>query len=491
MSQKSKFLILNPSPEDLDKVLTKSNLQYTKNGPFEATILLGDVLPSGSNLPKVQLEGSTYFCEGKNGVSENISISTDSLISVDKNLTFMKSAVNVLRLTSGLVVMMVSGNPSIPKEELINQVKEVKVKVDILVTYEWPKTIAYIEQLTLVGSEVIDQVIKLVKPRYHFAVGNITGKFFELEPFAWDSGEITRFISLGQEGTGSKWFYAFSLGLIQEDVLKLRENPFTIQTKKRELEIVEDKAETKKVKVVSPESCFFCLGNPKIEHHMIVSIGANAYLTIAKGPLTRSNRNLYFSGHGILIPIEHIPTIRSKGDIQDNPIYKEIIKYQQSLVSAFFEQKPSYRLVFWEVSRSTNVHLNIQFVPVEEQFLGKFAPSLSSRTKANNIKFTKNHKLNFHKFIDLQDPKLAGIINKSDYIMFTIWTNPTEQEIHIAELDDASKPIDIQFPRRVLADTLNLRSRVYWDKCQQPKFKEIEDCEEFKKFFHNHDFTIS
>ena len=45
----SKFLILNPSPDALDKVLEKSNLQYTKNGPFEATILLGDVLPQGKN----------------------------------------------------------------------------------------------------------------------------------------------------------------------------------------------------------------------------------------------------------------------------------------------------------------------------------------------------------------------------------------------------------------------------------------------------------
>ena len=40
MSDKVKFLILNPSPDNLNKILEKSNTQYTKNGPFEATILL-------------------------------------------------------------------------------------------------------------------------------------------------------------------------------------------------------------------------------------------------------------------------------------------------------------------------------------------------------------------------------------------------------------------------------------------------------------------
>src|SRR4051812_48876132 len=35
-----------------------------------------------------------------------------------------------------------------------------------------------------------------------------------------------------------------------------------------------------------PESCFFCLSNPSIQKHLITSIGSDAYLTTAKGPLT-------------------------------------------------------------------------------------------------------------------------------------------------------------------------------------------------------------
>src|SRR5579862_8414860 len=37
-----------------------------------------------------------------------------------------------------------------------------------------------------------------------------------------------------------------------------------------------------------PESCFFCLSNPNIQKHLITSIGNDAYLTTAKGPLTNS-----------------------------------------------------------------------------------------------------------------------------------------------------------------------------------------------------------
>ena len=52
MSNKHKFLVLNSSPEGLDKVIEKANLQNQKIGPFEAILLLGDVLPAGSCMTK-------------------------------------------------------------------------------------------------------------------------------------------------------------------------------------------------------------------------------------------------------------------------------------------------------------------------------------------------------------------------------------------------------------------------------------------------------
>lgn len=99
---------------------------------------------------------------------------------------------------------------------------------------------------------------------------------------------------------------------------------------------------TKKTKVVTPDQCFFCLSNPKTETHMIVSIGSQAYLTVAKGPLTRSNKDLSFSGHGIIIPIQHVPNVNER----DGPIQQEINQFQQTLVKAFATQKPFLKLIF-------------------------------------------------------------------------------------------------------------------------------------------------
>ncbi|KAG7664236.1 uncharacterized protein J8A68_002250 [[Candida] subhashii] len=504
MSGNYKFLVLNPSPENLDQIFQKANLQNSKNGPFEATVLLGDVLPeTATEFPTTKLDGATYFAEGKHGLSNTIhsSSSESDLVDVSPNLTFSKSLVNIVKLTSGLVLMLVSGSATADEESLLAEVKKINIKVDILVTYEWPNSIAALEQLTLVGHDTIDKISKIIKPRYHFAVGTESGKFFELEPFSWDTGEVTRFISLGQEGSDEKWFYAFSMNinrdLIQDEIPNLRTNPFTIESRKRQHvheEAGDKEGETvtiKKPKVVSPESCFFCLSNPKTETHMIVSIGTYLYMTIAKGPLTRSTQELPFSGHGILVPIEHIPSIRSKyEDVYQSPVYQEILKYQNNLVQAFAKQRPQDRLIFFEVSRSTNVHYHVQFLPIGVTVVDKFVNSLKMRARLNNEKFVKNHKLEFKHFNKQDDPELLSIMNKSDYVMFTVGTpNDEEKSIYISELADSDKPIDMQFPRRVLAHTLNLPKRVYWDKCQQPKLKEISDCEEFKKFFHEFDIT--
>ena len=453
-------------------------------------------MPEGYGLPNVKPLGVTYFSKGENGISEVIKAkegSTQSSIDVATNFTFVKPPFSVIRTTSGITIMIVSklytNNDS---QEKTLDLPE--VKIDILITYEWPQVIGRLCKLTTVGNDEITELVTKLKPRYHFAVGNEIGKFFELEPFAWSTGEITRFISLAQEGgSKDKWFYAFSIGLEQDTNTKVIENPFTASTKRSrgennnegEGEGKSTTKEVKKPKVVAPEQCFFCLSNPNTETHMIVSIGTCSYLTIAKGPLTRSNKNLQFSGHGILIPIEHTPTIK-----RESLVSEELLKYQNSLVAAFDEQKPNLKLVFWEINRDTNIHYHTQFLPVEEEsLLNKFSKSLDMRVKLNNEKFKKNQKLDFTKFSDIQDPEFVKILDTSNYIMFTVCKSKTERDYYIAPLLP-EKPIDIQFPRRVLAHLLNLPDRIHWDKCQQPKLKEMADCENFKSFYQKFDFTL-
>jgi hypothetical protein len=60
------------------------------------------------------------------------------------------------------------------------------------------------------GAPPLDEVIRKVKPRYHFAaLGGRPPQFWEREPFVWndEAGRISRFVSLGAfgaEATGGK-----------------------------------------------------------------------------------------------------------------------------------------------------------------------------------------------------------------------------------------------------------------------------------------------
>lgn len=90
--------------------------------------------------------------------------------------------------------------------------------IDILLTNIWPGAIpnfssAPLSDLELgsIGASILDDTIRRIKPRYHFAAGGgIPPKFWEREPYVWDEeeGRVSRFVSLGAFGgeatTGKK-----------------------------------------------------------------------------------------------------------------------------------------------------------------------------------------------------------------------------------------------------------------------------------------------
>lgn len=82
--------------------------------------------------------------------------------------------------------------------------------VDIFITNDWPASITSHCSSPLPppefehpGSPPLDEIIRKIKPRYHFAArAGPSPKFWEREPFVWDdeSGRISRFVSLGSFG---------------------------------------------------------------------------------------------------------------------------------------------------------------------------------------------------------------------------------------------------------------------------------------------------
>ncbi|CAH2352669.1 CWF19-like protein Drn1p [[Candida] railenensis] len=520
----SKFLVLNPDPNDLNDVLSKANLQNSKNGPFEAVLLLGDVM-SNLDPPAIEVSQRTYFGRGpktfKDVPAEEIE---NKSLDIKENLTFLGKPLNIVTLKSGFTVAFLSSQLNeAEKEDVLTQSKQsVKFSsVDILITYLWPKAIARQNKLTLVADSTsfTDKLVELMKPRYHFAVGSEKGRFYESEAFKWkvsasDSSTNTRFISLGQKGTGEKWFYAFGIDKSSpsSDDASTGLNPFELEvnptiaslpaipgTKRPHSEVREDSDGNSlpvSNKKISMSQCFFCLSNPRCETHMIISIGKHNYLTVAKGPLpppAHRNRNnsLGFSGHAIIIPIEHMPTNRlSDSKCTETPLYKEYLQFQDSLIKSFTDGD-NYSLVFFEINRQANIHHHTQMVPVPNNLIQTFEASLSEREQNNNEKFLRNSKLKFDKFEDSNDPKLIESVNGTkDFILFTVCKKAGDKTYYISELDGSvGKGVDLQFPRRVLASVLRCGKRVYWEKCRQTLSEETEECERFKSFYKENDFS--
>lgn len=499
----SKILVLNPSPDKLNKILKKENSLQASSGPFDFVLLLGDVLSPG-NVPDDLIHPTveTFFTEGT-------SLAGEEGRDVVDDLTFL-GKYGVHTFDNGIKLGYVTGNlEKITPSELDATFNG--QMLDILISYHWPSAIATELKLTLFGNSKIDTVVKLTKPRYHFTCGSDNGMFFERNSIYWkENSRITRFISLAQSGSKERYHYAFNMNLDSSaDLLNydgVESNPFLIkrqpepvqEDKKVEHFIEEHEQEAEKVVKkrkklpVTANECFFCLSNPKIETHMIISIGESCYITIAKGPLTRPHKGLIrFSGHGIIIPISHVADLQAvKGAesqvvLKETATFKEMLRYKQLILEMFSSIDPELLVVFFEISRAKSVHYHIQFVPILSKFLSKFDASMDKLLN-NNAKYPRNYEFNFK---PMDDEAFYEIQESTEYMLISVWTKDSRVN-HVSTLDNAeSFSVDLQFPRRVLANVLNDHRRVYWDKCKQGKEKETQECEDFKDEFKKFDLS--
>ncbi|KAH3686255.1 hypothetical protein WICPIJ_002752 [Wickerhamomyces pijperi] len=517
MSEFSATLVLHPDSTQLKTIITKVNTLNSKSGPFDAVIFLGDAITEPLQLEE-PLATSGYLCEGQSEVSSN-------LLSNNTNITYLPGKYGVFTTVDNLKIAYLTGDEEYLKtnhSDIIDKFTKVNTNIDILITNKWSQVIANEEKL-FYGDSQIDPIVELLKPKYHFCVGsNTQGKFFERLPFKWeDDDKVTRFISLAKFGNANKekWIYAFNLN--QSNVAEslpanLTANPYkaakelqlsskALMTKRPTEESNEQQHPAKKQrKEVSPKDCFFCLSNPQIQTHMIISIGEHAYLTIAKGPLTKPNTQMSFSGHCLIIPIEHCPCLPSIADGGDGvrsvvktPLHNEILRYQSSLVRLFTSL--NHAVVFYQINKKDNFHFHIQCFPVPVDFLVDFNQILQRNTDINNKqgKFRQNSKLKFQKFTTDTDEQYLKIVNDPDaeYIKFTTFvrtvgsTTSTDQEIYISRLDPDSS-LDLQFGRKVMAYLLRTPKRIKWMDCKQSEQRETEETEQFKDKFKGFDFTL-
>ncbi|KAF8455520.1 CwfJ C-terminus 1-domain-containing protein-like protein [Terfezia claveryi] len=229
-----------------------------------------------------------------------------------------------------------------------------------------------------------------------------------------------------------------------------------------------------------PASCFFCLSNPTSAKHLLVSIGTDAYLTIAKGPLTTAAINppgLSFPGHVLVIPLSHSPVLAHIDDAQSKKdTYTEMIRYRGAL-DAMFSSRACGAVCF-EVARRTGVHTHWQVLPLRTSLLPKVEDAFKEAAQ----------KENYGDFVESFGDQLGDV----DSSYFRVWISGMAEGKWLVLAIKEREYFDLQFGRRVVAGVIGgeAEKRVHWKDCEQSIEEEVEDAKGFKEGFKEFDFTL-
>ncbi|KAG5952083.1 hypothetical protein E4U53_001684 [Claviceps sorghi] len=543
-----KIIVLGSLNGQLEPALKKLAALHAKNS-FSLAILTGDVFTPATEDATISalLDGSlevplpTYFTIGTHSLPPRIAAKIENDEEVCHNLQYLGNR-SITKTSDGLRIVALGGNldanvlGGLSKEQHLpfhteDDAKSLKGanSADILLTSMWPSSVwngskivlEPAQQASIKSTQAIAELCAALKPRYHLSASP-AAFFYEREPFAHPSesdhepAAITRFISLAPYGNKAKAkaMYAFSLNKSDASAPPgVTGLPF--HANKRPHHDDHDQGfsrfghdsrnnndrhgrHNKRRRGASPppgpDRCYFCLSNPNIASHMCCSIGEEAYITTAKGPLptstTFADKGLKFPGHFIIIPLPHAPTIPSMGSTTDPAsdavrAYTEMTRFRESL-QAMISHKSSHKLgaVTWEISRARNVHLMWQLIALPAHTIQTGIAEAAFRVEAENQKYPA---------FQTKDLGLQEQASQGDYFRVWLWADNGEDKIKGKSLVmplGSDTRFDLQFGRRVIAKLLGLEKRFYWKECEQTVEEETHDVEAFREAFQEWDFTL-
>jgi len=514
----------------LQKKGQKFDMMFCVGNVFEGESSEFKLYLNGSKVAPIQ----TYIL-GPNNQEQYDNYNAGSIDGFElcKNVTYLGKK-GVFTFSNGLKIVYISGTESpsnsspVPRHcysdsDLKSLMTVLKTNesgykgVDILLTSEWPKGVANLgnkpplEKCNSCGSLLLSKFVHALKPRYHFAA--LEGVFYERFPYRnhvvlqEKSLHVSRFISLAPFGNKikHKYLYAFSIKpmiktlttelnnqpedttpspfekLLQEEnkrVTALCSNNYRwgtqankIGNKRHHNNYNEDNYGKKKVPRPQNWSCWFCLGNDKVEKHLVASVGQLCYIAVAKGGLV--------PGHVLICPIAH-----HASSLQlPNDTHEEINKFKTALQAAFAAN--NQHCVMFERNYHSD-HLQIQVVPVPQAIA-------SDAIKESIIKCASRQVDRMNRSIKMDFAELPSKTNikqvVSDRVPFFHVELPDGQRY----FHKVNKYFPLQFGREILAapTVLNIPQRINWRDCSSTIQQEIENTNKFREFFKDYDFTLS
>lgn len=379
--------------------------------------------------------------------------------------------------------------------------------IDILMTATWPKDITkYTSGDYNVGnaSRLLSLSASVLKPRYHLTCHD--DHHFERSPYrnhkvlAGKQEHVTRFISLAPflNKDNKKFLYAFSMSPIchvsRDELIKQPEDTTEFPYKK----IILDKNQTDDAKQGDSQQfffdqkklddarkrqhdssdgdrrrkqpkgppalsgpCWFCLGSPQVEKHLVISVGEMTYIALAKGGLN--------ADHVLICPIHHY----NSTVVLPEETQMELEKYKLCLRKMFKEKGMS--LVIFERNFYTQ-HLQLQAIPIPKDKLDEAKEA-------------------FRAYGELQGLEMADVPEEKDLEEILSPTTPYFM-VEFADgerlLHRVKSKMPLQFGREVLAsqDLLNMPERVDWKECKVSKDQETKMTKDFRKRFTQYDFNF-
>lgn len=498
--------------------MKKCNKTNQTSGPFDLTIILGVNSSINEHIESPAIQ-PTYFCPKKiqNSIPKNLEES--NLIQLEYVNNF-KILLTDREVKVGMIPdLLENENDNI--EKAFANVDH----LDILITYQQPSSV---DNNIFVGqnNKLIDDIIIKTQPKYVFCSSKPDlGKYIELKPFQWkDSRQITRICCLAEFKNNEReiWFYAFKLSDKPiKNAIGLIENPYERTLLKRELDVEHREKDIeiiKKRRVVDVRDCFFCLGSAKLDSYMVVSVGENSYVSISRGPLTIPKKIFDVNGHVLLIPISHIKYLNAKlrynlayndeksqrvlgeDDTVQIKLILELKKYQNSLASLY--KSFNFGTCIFEINSKNSIHYHQQCLPVKLYFsINRFMQTvkrMECRYSDNNYNNGNNSELSFRLYKEEDYEKIKKNIAE-EYISIELRVINSDMLDNEAKLIntyyiissiDSDKYVDLQFPRKALSMFLNLRDRMFWNKCVAEKSVEEHEAEKFRNFYEKFDFTL-
>lgn len=228
---------------------------------------------------------------------------------------------------------------------------------------------------------------------------------------------------------------------------------------------------TQRPKEIGPATCWFCLSNPQVTKHLIVSIGSETYVSLPKGQLPdpRSGSPVPGGGHVLIVPIAHYPSLLGLPKELSTPITSEIEAYQSSLSKLYANFNAS--MVSFEVAKVSGTgarqgHGHVQVCPIPNELVEKIEPAFVEEGKKVGIEFEQ------------EDGKGEGVGEEVSY--FRVGLPSGKKMVHFIRPDQR---FNMQFGRFVLAKVLGEDERWDWKSCVGTEEDERWECKEFQKVF--------